>query len=542
MSRRTSFKHLMKPCQNDHALHAWVKAHLGLDIPTTPVCPHHDAPFEYLRRSYFEPGNDLVVWAPRGGGKTRLGAVATLLDLLHKPGVSVRILGGSVEQSLKMWEHLLPDVERWAEEQIAGRVRARRVRLRNGSLAAVLTQSQRAVRGLRVQKLRCDEVELFDEQVWEAAQLVTRSMKMQGVAGKTGGEAGRNACSASASQVEAGEGVIVARKSFDPTIVAGTVEALSTLHAPYGLMSRVIESAAERGTPIVSWCVLDVLERCPPTRECATCPLWEDCQGVAKTKCNGFVRIDDAIALKSRVGSDTWQSEMLCRRPSVRQCVFPMFDVGKHVRAELPIADFGLPIEERPFGSFGFRSIRSPQSHIRNSPPISLAIDFGFSNPFVCLWIATRDGVTHVIDEYIQPGQTIDEHIPQLARRSWGWSPARGTVVCCDPAGRGRSDQTGRSSIDALRAAGYVVKSRATRIVDGLDRIRAALHPATGEPKLYVHPRCQRLIKALRSYRYPDGGGELPIKDGVFDHPIDALRYHFMNHGFMSGKLIIRRY
>jgi len=35
------------------------------------------------------------------------------------------------------------------------------VRLENGSGAAVLTQSEKAVRGVRVQKVRCDEVELF---------------------------------------------------------------------------------------------------------------------------------------------------------------------------------------------------------------------------------------------------------------------------------------------------------------------------------------------------------------------------------------------
>ena len=35
----------------------------------------------------------------------------------------------------------------------------------------MLAQSQRAVRGLRVQKLRCDEVEMFNPSIWEAAQL-----------------------------------------------------------------------------------------------------------------------------------------------------------------------------------------------------------------------------------------------------------------------------------------------------------------------------------------------------------------------------------
>jgi hypothetical protein len=59
--------------------------------------------------------------------------------------------------------------------------------------------------------------------------------------------------------------------------------------------------------------------------------------------------------------------------------------------------------------------------------------------------------------------------------------------------------------------------------------IRTALSPAYGEPKLFIHPRCAKLIKAMQGYHYPPGGGEVPEKDGEFDHLIDALRYHFVN-------------
>ena len=59
-------------------------------------------------------------------------------------------------------------------------------------------------------------------------------------------------------------------------------------------------------------------------------------------------------------------------------------------------------------------------------------------------------------------------------------------------------------------------------------RERRALRPALGEATLFVHPRCTRLIKALLSYRH-DGVKEEPVKDGVHDHLIDALRYFFVN-------------
>jgi hypothetical protein len=464
MSTSTSSTfNVFEPCLTDDELHTWLLHHVRIDVPRIPVCPHHCAPFDYIKHAYNEPARDVVVWAPRGGGKTRLAAAATLLDMLHKPGVSIRILGGSLDQAMRLWDHLLPDLERLAGDRIIGKPGARRtVKLNNGSCAAVLTQSQRAVRGLRVQKLRCDEVELFKPDIWEAAQLVTRSHPK----------------------------------------ASGAIEAISTLHAPYGLMSRIAERAVQQDIPVVRWCLLEVLERCPQERDCATCPLWEDCRGIAKTRCDGFVSIDDAIAMKARVSAETWDAEMMCRKPNVRGCVFPSFDESVHV-------------------------IEGAASQAPGPRELSLAIDFGFANPFVCLWILTSpgDGVVHVIDEYVQEQRQLHEHVEQIRARPWGeprW-------VACDPAGGTRNDQTARSNKQVLKSSGFTIRSRHSRIIEGIDTIRAALRPASGPPRLFVHPRCVRLIRALRSYRYPDSGGELPLKDGEHDHPIDALRYHFVN-------------
>jgi hypothetical protein len=49
----------------------------------------------------------------------------------------------------------------------------------------------------------------------------------------------------------------------------------------------------------------------------------------------------------------------------------------------------------------------------------------------------------------------------------------------------------------------------------------------------------------MQCYHYPQdlaaAGGELPLKDGVYDHPIDALRYFFVNYNH-PGKITTRRY
>lgn len=454
------------PCPTPDALHQWITDHTGLRVPRRAVCQHHAAPFDYLLGTYFEPAVDQVIWAPRGGGKTSLAAVATLLDLLHKPGCQVRILGGSLEQSLRMWDHLLPHLEQIGDGAIENpRSTSRKVKLSNTSAAAVLTQSQRSVRGLRVQKIRCDEVELFDPPVWEAAQLATRS-------------------AADANGV----------------MVRGTIEALSTLRRPFGLMQTVIDDAYSSGRKVVRWCLLDVLEKCPAERECATCPLWDDCRGVAKERCEGFFKIDDAVAMKARVSPDIWASEMLCRRPSVRGLVFAAFEPAVHVTDAPPFA-------------------------LDSSVEWWLAMDFGFSAPFVCLWIAKRGEHIYIIDEYLQDQLTLDAHLATVKDRPW---PAARRIAC-DPAGNGRNDQTARSNVDLLRAAGYAVKTRPSQIVDGIELVRAALKSAAGQVRLHVHPRCAKLIRALQSYHYVGPRSELPDKDGTHDHPIDALRYFFIN-------------
>ena len=185
--------------------------------PRVPLIPDSSPPFDYLIHAYFEPPaadknaihRDAVVWANRGGGKTMLGAAATLLDLLFKPGIQVRVLGGSLEQSSKMHEHLLTLLDRpWFRDLLEGEPTQRRVALINGSRVQLLAGSQRSVRGVRVHKLRCDEVEEFDPQVWEAAQMVTRT-------GNCGGKR-----------------------------VHGAVEALSTMHRPFGLMSHITRGCA----------------------------------------------------------------------------------------------------------------------------------------------------------------------------------------------------------------------------------------------------------------------------------------------------------
>ncbi len=115
--------------QSAEALWQFVRAAYGLAVPRRAVCPGHAAPMEYLVQAILHPGRDLVVWALRGGAKTELGSVAAHLDSILRPGCQTRILGGSLDQSQKMYAYLMA---KWAgpwAALLAGEPKARRTEL-----------------------------------------------------------------------------------------------------------------------------------------------------------------------------------------------------------------------------------------------------------------------------------------------------------------------------------------------------------------------------------------------------------------------------
>ena len=450
----------------------YAKVFLGVDIPDKRICPDHASPMDYLWHSFnadFAQGKkangDCVVWANRGGGKTKLAAVATLLDSIFKPDCQIRILGGSGEQAGRMYDYLASLLRNGYENLLAAPLLKDKCRFANNSAVEVLTQSATSVRGQHIHKLRCDEVELFDPEVFTAAKFTTQST----------------------------DGLL------------GGMEIISTMHRPYGLMQQAVSSAEKFGTPVFKWCIWEVIEKCAD-RSCSQCPLSNDCQGYAKNAA-GYLKIDDCITAMRRSSRAAWESEMLCRKPNLENAVFDTFDPAVHVC----------------------------QIDYDSSLPLYRSLDFGFVNPFVCLWIQVDgDGVVRVIDEYIRSRVTIDGHAEEIKSRT----PCPGsnvTATFCDPAGTCSNDVTGSSAVRELRRAGIVTRFRKSGIIEGIELIRRNLCAGDGSHKLLISPKCRGLIKAMQCYHYPDNPvkhqtAELPLKDGVYDHPIDALRYFFINY------------
>jgi hypothetical protein len=458
-------------------LHRVVLEHFGVSIARKALREHgHSAPFDYLVHTFFEGQGpaagggeapaDCIIWANRGGGKTYLGALATALDVLYKPGIQIRILAGSLEQASRMHEHLRGFFDRPSlGAELKGRITDRRIQLKNGSRVELLAQSQASVRGVRPQKLRCDEVELFDPEVWSAAQLTTRSLNIGGV------------------------------------LVRGAVEAFSTMHLPHGLMSRLIADSTPETRRVFRWGITDTLETCVDDTECVNCSLYDECRGSARTKDPGHFTVSDARRLKSRVSRQVWESEMMCLRPSRAHAVFPEFSRERHVLEALPEgAEGGLWVG---------------------------GMDFGFRSPTVILWGVLDRGVLYIVDERVEAGVTLDAHIAAILGSTWprpawiGADPAghsRNEQTGSSNIGAlHRAGLPVRTRIARVKDGLNDLHSR----MDPADK---------SPPSLRIHARCVKLIEAMERYHYdPDRPhSEDPVKDGP-DHAVDALRYLVTN-------------
>lgn len=545
------------PPRTPAALHALLRERLEIHVPTRPLLETSTAPFDYVAHAFFEgrvpgvreggreplTGADCVVWASRGGGKTFLGAVATALDMLFKPGIEVRILGGSLDQSARMLAHLRRIFEHpLLRGRVEGKPTEKQIRLDTGSRVQVLAQSETAVRGTRVQKLRCDEVDLFDREIWEAAQLTTRSMRLPGPWGPW---------------------------------VRGSVEALSTMHRPFGVMFELVGALTRgptereqggaqrdrRSRVLFRWGVVDALEACEPSRECGSCGLLPECGGRAKGDRPGgggagHVTIDDALDMKGRVSRSAWASEMLCLRPRRDDAVYAEFSPARHVYGE------GLGAVPERFGAEppGADGVPVPEPRRpRGEPPrprLIAGMDFGFRGLTVVLWaLVEPDGTVRVVDERATAGERLDAHIDAIMASPWGLPEWLGV----DPAGRQANQQTGRSNIEQLERRGLVVRARALPVSVGTALVRARLDPAgplraegapasAGDatpaspltlegspvaatpPRLLIHARCAAVIESLQRHHYdPDRPDRYePVKDGS-DHAADALRYLVVN-------------
>lgn len=358
-------------------------------------------------------------------------------------------------------------------------------RYRNGSEVKILAASSTSVRGPHVPCLKLDEVDEIDPELREAA--MGMCMNVRG----------------------------------EPASVVMT----STWHRVGGPMSALVERACGGELPYYSFCIFEVLERCPEERSgpelerCPECPLmpWchedrsEDPLGRPKAKrSNGHYAIDALIQKLRATSRRTFEADYLSRGPRAEGLWFAEF------RAER-VVDEGAEYDPR----FS----------------VQLAIDPGVFTGAVFFQIVGGRGRdypgegerVHVIGDYLAENVSAEQNALALVELSARLSGGRVDAVWVDPAGGARTS-IGPTVLGEYERAGLRMLRAWPRgsVADGLALLESLIQPADGTARLRIHPRCTSLLNALAHYRRARRGGQWQDYPEDPQHPhedlVDALR------------------
>ena len=217
--------------------------------------------------------------------------------------------------------------------------------------------------------------------------------------------------------------------------------------------------------------------------------------------------IEDLISQRQRVSDRVWDAEMMCRRPTTLEAVYPAFRPDRFVGPDEP-----WRVSKDAAGGVWFGGM-----------------DPGLRCPTVILWAWAQwrgaDAILHIAGEYTATDRTVRDNLAAadaVALASHLPSCSDLDVLAVDPAGHQRSGQTGESDVQVLRGAGCTVHTPRAPLRMGIEAVLRRVDHGL----IRVHPRCEGLIHALQSYRYDphQPNKEEPLKDGP-DHACDALRY-----------------
>ena len=478
--------------ENRGLLWAFIKEAFGIALPRRRFAPGHSSPFHFVAQAYFHPEQDLAAWACRSGLKTLACSIIAALEFLAYDNLQARVLSGSEAQAGFLYDYWT----RWCRGILAGRVSelCRTHTTVAGGRMEIVPASQASVRGAKVHRLFEDELDEVDAEIDSAA---------------------------------------VGMLASSDDIPARTVYA-STWHRGDGLMGKLIDAAPANGVALHKWNIWESLENCPEDRHqggagCRECGLGPACVAKAReyhkkpelpcgiaAETMGLYRIDDAIKAFRKLDRGTWQAEYECRRPSTAGLVYADFDPMVHRRSKAP-------------------------DHLT----IYRSIDWGVGE-FVCLWIGQdKSGSVWLLDTYQAEGGTLGRH----AKHILAHPPGEAKATYCDPAGRSRNDQTGKSNIDAFRELGipctYTLSPQARDVHNGVRLIRAALAPACGDPTFhYVDtPGNRAFERAMQGYQNRRVNGvwiDEPQDPQEHEHIPDALRYFFVNRMRDAGVGVVK--
>lgn len=152
-------------------------------------------------------------------------------------------------------------------------------------------------------------------------------------------------------------------------------------------------------------------------------------------------------------------------------------------------------------------------------------IDFGYNNPFVCLWIAVDyDDNMYVYREHYEAERSTDYHAAKIKAYQ---VDINGVEI--EPIKQTFGDPSAKQLIADFSNKGIYITPAKNDVVAGINKVMEKLKPNyLGLPKLFIHESCKNTIDEFETYSWKPKDDEKnsadePIK--FADHAMDALKY-----------------
>jgi hypothetical protein len=403
----------------------------------------------------------MLIHGSRGSGKSYGASLCAHLDSQYYNGHATNILGGSLAQSGQIYNALRDFRRNRPEADPFSSFTKTRATYSNGSEILMLAASETSVHGPHVPRLFIDEVDEVDDSIRESASGIP--MEMNGVS-------------------------------------ASTV-LLSTWHRVSGPMSRLIKKAKEGAFKLFTFCVFDVLERCPEERSgknlegCEECQLKYYCHidrhlradKLPKAKrSNGHYKISDLIDKLNLYSARTFEADFTCTRPRSSGVWFIDFDEKLHVTeaAEYnPNFNFHLSID--PGVHTGAVWFQAHEDYLGE-------VEVNVFGDYYSEDVGAADNAQAIMDRSqeltgIGLFYALVSMDPQANQRTGVGPTMKGEYERVGCVGRG-----GRLK----RWPGGTAHPKQ----DSLALLEALLKAANGRVRITIHPRCKHLIEAFLTY------------------------------------------
>lgn len=214
------------------------------------------------------------------------------------------------------------------------------------------------------------------------------------------------------------------------------------------------------------------------------------------------------------------------------------------VRGEFGPAVKGYPIFNQYFNKTVHVANTSIHKNWNPNAPLQRCWDFGFRRPAVVVFQDDKYfGQIRVYWEKLGYQKLLEDFAEDVTNKCHQMFPDAEWEDFCDPSGNRRTDTSEKSSMDVLREMGLRPKAMRRSVDYGLNVILDQLKSFRGSregaiPALYFDPQCKLLIEGFEmgycnEKSKHDGGTWLetanqpikPVKDGTYEHLMDAFRY-----------------